>query len=233
MRSSGSECSTQRQLGTLHQLSAQAQVAGAQRRQGEGFVVRIHRAAAVLVGRQLQHALHVGQRLGRALQVGQADHAVDAEHAEQACVVQGLAARQTFLQVAQGLVVVTQLDQLMRQVAIQHDIETMALGGAGLAQRLVHVGKGLLRLAQLGVTPRDGVQQHAELLAPEDAQALVAQRQHARQRGAEFAVAPGAARQPDLGQRWPEGSRTTRKQRCASTSSRTASASCGVAYQIM
>jgi hypothetical protein len=81
----------------------------------------------------------------------------------------------------------------MRQVAVQHHVEAGVLAGAGLAQRPVHVGEGLLRLAEFRITACDGVQQHAAFVVLQDAQAFVAQRQHALQRFAELAGAPGRA----------------------------------------
>ena len=196
----GHRAAGQHAAGAVDQIGAQRHVAGLQCRQRQRLEVRVHRPAPVLVGRQSQQPAHVGQGLGRAAQLGQADDAVDAEHAEQARVVQPRAAFQAFVQVAQGLVVVAQLDQLVRQVAVQHHVEALALAGTGLAQRLVHVGEGLLRFAQLRVAAGDGGQQHAELVVLEDAQAFVSQRQHALERGAELAVAPAAARQADFGQ---------------------------------
>ena len=173
--------------------------------------MRVHRPAPVAVGRQAQQAPHVGQRFGRTVQVAQADHAVDAEHAEEPRIVELPAALQPFLDVAERLVIVAELDQLVRQVAVQHHVEALAAAGAGLAQRLVHVGEGLLRFAQLRIAAGDGGEQQAAPVALEDAQPLVAQRQHALQCGGKGALAPVAARQADLCQQLAGAVRLQRK----------------------
>ena len=190
----------QRLRRALHQIRAQRHVAGAQRGYGHRLEVRIHRAAAMAVGRQLQQPPHVGQRFGRAVQVAQADDAVDAQHAEQPCVVQPRAARQPLFQVAERLVIVAELDELVCEIGIEHHVEAMTARGAGLAQRLVHVGESLLRVAELGVAAGDGAEQHAEFVVLQDAKPLFAQQQHAFERSAVVAFAPGAAPLADGGQ---------------------------------
>ena len=186
--------------GTLDQLAAQGRFAGAQRGQRQGLEVGVGSAAPTFVGRQLQQAVHVGHGLLRAIEAGQADHAVDQQHAHQALVAQLSAAREAFLDVAHGLVVVAELDQLVRQVAVQHHLEAVAACGPRLVQRLVHVGEGLLRLAERRVAAGDHVQQHAQLITPEHAQPFGAQGQHALQRFAVLGLAPQAAGDAHLGQ---------------------------------
>jgi hypothetical protein len=157
--------------------------------------VRRDRAAAVGVGRHREQRGDVGQGLLGPAELGQADDAVDAQHAQQARVVELAAAQQPFLDVAQCLLVVADLHQLVRQVAVQHGVEAAPAARAGVAQRLVHVGEGLRRVAVGRVAAGDGVEQHAALLVAEHAQALVAQGQHLRQRVGEAALAPHRARE--------------------------------------